>query len=630
MMLRQLVHDRWMLLRLLPKDRSFAWIGMLLILVVRAALPAATALATAAVVGNLIDDLAADRTDTRTYLPLVALGAVLLLDQALEGVSDPLRFQVAHHIDGAHRQEVIRALRRPGTIAHLEDPAMQDTIELASAEPANWTEYTPGAAAVGQCILLARLVGAALSAAVLWVVVSPWLVVAVLSLLLLLRSLMRRKWMSLIAVWAGNTAHIRRAGYWRDVSSGPETAKEIRVFGFFPWSVREYRRATRDHLDPYRERKFIILRSQWQLLAVSILATGTALLVPSALSVSGRLDPTQLATALTAGLGMLALGWMGYEALQIEGGLAPVQALRRLEALTGDPPATGAEQVAARPAAPRPAPARPAPPVLTFESVSFSYPGRDRPVLRELDLTIAPGEVLGIVGANGAGKTTLIKLLSRLYEPDHGRISADGIDLTTIDRSAWHSRLAVVFQGFLRYELSLRDNIRMGRPGAAADAEVLRAVAAEAGIEQLIRDLPDGWDTPLSRSRSNGVDLSGGQWQRVAIARALFALRSGADVLVLDEPTANLDVRTEFEVFSLLLEAARNATVLLVSHRLFTVKEADRIVMLDAGAVSESGSHHELMAAGGAYARMFRLQAERFLPGGAAASVDGRAHASTL
>ncbi|WP_460916975.1 ABC transporter ATP-binding protein [Plantactinospora veratri] len=601
-----------MLLRLLPKDRTFAWVGMTLILVVRAALPAATALATAAVVRNLTDGLAAV---DGIYLPLVALGAVLLLDQALDGISDPLQFHVAHRIDGVHRQQVIRALRQPETIAHLEDPALQDAIELASAEPANWTEYSPGMAVVGQCVLLSRLLKAALSAAVLWVVVSPLLVVVLLGLLLLLRGMMRRKWMSLIAVWAGNTKHIRRAGYWRDVSSGPETAKELRIFGFFPWSVRQYRRATLDHLEPYRERKFVILRAQWQLLTVSALSIGTALLVPSTMAASGRLNSVELATALTAGLGMLSLGWMGYEAMHIEGGLPSVRALQKLEALPGKRPATAR--------AVRTAPAGQGPPLLAFESVSFTYPGGSRRVLENLDLTVKPGEVLGIVGANGAGKTTLIKLLSRLYDPGQGRITADGVDLAKIDRDAWQSRLAVVFQGFVRYELSLRDNVRMGRPGAVADPDVLHSVAAEAGIEKLVRSLPHGWDTPLSRSRSNGVDLSGGQWQRVAIARALFALRTGADVLVLDEPTANLDVRTEFEVFSLLMEAARDSTVLLVSHRLFTVKEADRIVMLGDGAVSESGTHAELMAHDGEYARMFRLQAHRFLGADDQVSVKG-------
>jgi ATP-binding cassette subfamily B protein len=243
--------------------------------------------------------------------------------------------------------------------------------------------------------------------------------------------------------------------------------------------------------------------------------------------------------------------------------------------------------------------------------VRFGYPGADRTVLDGLDLDIRPGETLALVGLNGAGKTTIGKLLAGLYEPDAGRITIDGLDLHHIGVVAWRRRLAVLFQDFLRYELPVRDNVTLGRPDPADDTE-LHAAATDAGLAGLIDDLPHGWDTPLAPGRSGGVDLSGGQWQRVALARALFAVRGGADVLVLDEPTAHLDVGTEAEVLRQVARVGRHASVVLISHRLSTVRRADRIVLIEHGRVTESGTHRELLAADGSYARLFRLQAQQF------------------
>jgi ATP-binding cassette subfamily B protein len=213
---------------------------------------------------------------------------------------------------------------------------------------------------------------------------------------------------------------------------------------------------------------------------------------------------------------------------------------------------------------------------------------------------------------NGAGKSTLTKLLAGLYEPTSGTIRADGRDIAEIGYTAWRRELAIVFQDFVRYPLSARENVALG---AHLDQQLLDSAAREAGFDEVLDRLPAGWDTPLSKELAGGVDLSGGQWQQVVLTRAVYAIKRGAKILVLDEPTAHLDVRTEFEVFERLTRLARDATVILISHRLSTVRQADRIVLLGNGRIAESGSHEELLGRGGDYAAMFTVQAERFQSG---------------
>jgi ABC-type multidrug transport system fused ATPase/permease subunit len=236
-------------------------------------------------------------------------------------------------------------------------------------------------------------------------------------------------------------------------------------------------------------------------------------------------------------------------------------------------------------------------------NVTFAYPGTSEPVLEAFDLTIPAGSSLAIVGQNGAGKTTLAKLLCRLYDPQNGAIEIDGIDLRELDLDAWRSRVAAVFQDFIRFELPLRDNVA---PAGAPDDVILGALA-DAGAAGLA-DL----GTVLARGYEGGTELSGGQWQRVALARALCAVRQGAGVVLLDEPTAQLDVRGEAEIFDRILSATRHTTTILISHRFSTVRHADRICVLEGGRVVELGTHDELMAAGGRYRTMFDLQASRF------------------
>lgn len=244
---------------------------------------------------------------------------------------------------------------------------------------------------------------------------------------------------------------------------------------------------------------------------------------------------------------------------------------------------------------------------IRFRDVSFSYPGTEsRQVLSGFDLTIPAGSSLAIVGRNGAGKTTLAKLICRLYDPDEGAVEIDGVDVREIGVESWRSRITAVFQDFMRFELPLRDNVA---PNGAPDEVVLEALES-AGAGDLAT-----LDTILAKGYPGGTDLSGGQWQRIALARALCAVKQGAGVVLLDEPTAQLDVRGEAEIFERVLAETRHCTTILISHRFSTVRQADRICVLEEGRVIELGTHDELIALGGRYRTMFDLQAERFAAG---------------
>jgi ABC-type multidrug transport system fused ATPase/permease subunit len=290
------------------------------------------------------------------------------------------------------------------------------------------------------------------------------------------------------------------------------------------------------------------------------------------------------------GTSMIAFGGLNWA---LDGASAPVAAVLRLEPAMAS---AGALSSGALPASGMPARE------IRFRDLSFAYPGGPK-VLDHFDLTIRAGSSLAIVGQNGAGKTTLAKLLCRLYDPQSGAIEIDGVDLREISLESWRKRLAAVFQDFIRFEWSLRENVT---PSGAPD-EMVQAALEAAGASNLAR-----LETVLARGYEGGTDLSGGQWQRIALARALCAVRLGAGVVLLDEPTAQLDVRGEAEIFDRILSATRHCVTILISHRFSTVRHADRICVLEHGRVVELGTHEELMAKGGRYRTMFDLQAKRF------------------
>jgi ATP-binding cassette, subfamily B, bacterial len=246
---------------------------------------------------------------------------------------------------------------------------------------------------------------------------------------------------------------------------------------------------------------------------------------------------------------------------------------------------------------------------IEFRDVTFSYPGSDRPILRNLNLFLKPDERIALIGENGEGKTTIVKLLTRLYDPTAGQILLDGIDLREYDLDDYASNIAVIFQDFMRYDMTAWENIAVGQIGARENLDQVELAAKKSLAEGVIKKLPNGYDQMLGRRFETGVDLSGGEWQKVALARAYLR---DAQILVLDEPTAALDARSEHEVFERFAELTKGKMALLISHRFSTVKMADRIIVLEKGVIAEQGRHDQLMAHGGRYAEMFELQASSY------------------
>lgn len=262
------------------------------------------------------------------------------------------------------------------------------------------------------------------------------------------------------------------------------------------------------------------------------------------------------------------------------------------------------------PLAPQPQPApHPIRSGVVFEHITFTYPGQAEPTLRDVSFEIRPGACVALVGHNGAGKTTIVKLLLRLYDPSGGRILLDGVDLRDYDLLQLRQRIGVIFQDFVRYHLAASENVGFGQVEAIDNLERIMAAAQKSGADEVIRPLPEGYATVLGRWFSGGRDLSGGQWQKIALGRAFMR---DCELIVLDEPTAALDAENEMRVFEQFRALTEDRMAVLISHRFSTVRMADRIFVIEGGTITESGSHADLVARGGTYARLFALQAESY------------------
>jgi ATP-binding cassette subfamily B protein len=560
---------------------SATWWALILL---RGVLPAGFAVAMGVLVGAV-------QEQQPLTGPLVAVGVLFVLLQVVTPIQQAVSRSIGDRTSAWLYDQLAVATTEPPGMGHLEDPRLAG--DLATAR-----EFDDGTSGPPLFIAmdfiagsLGDLVGGI--ASVLLLFGFEWWAAPLVGL----AWGSTHWWLKESSVWHDRqTEEVRQArreaDYAYRVAVDPPAAKELRLFGLADWVLDRFlERRTRLHRLEYEATR---LRERSVLVCLLLIGAANGL-VAWALSdalIDGRLSLARTVVFAQAAIGAVGIGFGGLN-WALDGAAAPAAAvlrLRRAMAPVGAL-ASGAGPVGGGPAH-----------ELRFREVSFSYPGGG-PVLDGLDLTIPAGSSLAIVGQNGAGKTTLAKLLCRLYDPTAGSVEADGTDLRDLDVGAWREQVTAVFQDFIRFELSLRDNVA---PRGAPD-EVVRAALAGAGAADLA-DL----DTPLAKGYPGGTDLSGGQWQRVALARALCAVQMGAGVVLLDEPTAQLDVRGESEIFERVLAATRHCTTILVSHRFSTVRQADRICVLEGGRVVELGTHDELMAAGGRYRTMFDLQAKRF------------------
>ena len=587
-------------MRLAWRAGALLVVGIVVLLVVQAALAPLQLALTRAVIDRAAVDLGllADAGPFIARLPLgvwIILAAVAVAaGQLIQPFAATFQSQAGDRLTGYVTEQVIRATNRWHGLARFEDPALADDLErsrrYASRGGLELIVFGAQAAlhlftAIGLCMVLGALhpiVPFALVLAVLPLVVRDW-------------DYQDRTGSHVYA----QTPEARRLVYSRDAVLTADPAKDVRLYGLgaffqqryadiFSRTVAVLNQLRRDLATP------VVLAS-----ALAAVAAGGVYVYVVWLIVTGQRTPGDL--ALYGGAAALLQqqlrgigGSIGFLPLPL--GFLPAL-FRVLEA---------------PPDLPVPASPRPAPPSIragiTFERVAFTYPGQSEPVLRDVSLHLGRHESVALVGRNGAGKTTLVKLLLRLYDPTEGRILLDGVDLREFHPADLRRQLGVIFQDFVRYELTAGENIGLGQVEALSDSDRLHTAAARAGADTLLRQLPRGLDTQLGRE-FGGRELSGGEWQKLALARAF--VRDCA-LLVLDEPTAALDVQTEYEVYQRFQELTRDRTTLLISHRFSTVRMADRILYLADGRIQESGTHADLLAQDGEYAHLYRLQAAQY------------------
>ncbi len=574
----------WQFFTVLPRASAPLAAVWWLLLIVRGLLPALFAVTMGRLVGTVQSggDLAG---------PLTGVGITFVLLQVLMPIHQAVSSNLGSLVAAWLNDELAEACVEPPGIGHLEDAELGEDLEVAREFDRGQTgppmymnvDFIAGS--------LVELFGGLACAVVLFG--FTW-------------------WAPILLLVAWGSTHwlLRESGVWRDrntdevrsaqrsanyayqLAVDPEPAKELRLFGLADWAVQRFTERRRKLFSLQYEATRLRERPlAWSLLLVA-LANGLVFwaLASAALDERIALDSLITNAQLAIGVAMVAFGGLNWS---LDGASAPVAAVLRLRAAMAP---AGALTV-------NPSPVAAAPGDVRIRNLSFAYPGANEKVFDGLDLTIPAGTSLAVVGRNGAGKTTLAKLLCRLYDPGSGSIEIDGKDLRDLSVEAWRDQVTAVFQDFIRFELPLRDNVA---PGGAPDEDILAALR-DAGADELAE-----LDTPLAKGYDRGTDLSGGQWQRVALARALCSVRQGARLVLLDEPTAQLDVRGEAKVFDRILSATRGVTTILISHRFSTVRHADRICVLEQGRVIELGSHDELMALDGRYRTMFDLQAKRF------------------
>lgn len=537
-------------------------------------------------------------------LALVLCGLGLVLQQILAPAQVWASAEVSQRVD-AHMSSRLIEVCDEGGLRALEDESVVSRVRDVSESLSNRWD-TPGEATGGALALVARYVSL-LGTVGLLVWVAGWWA----GLLGLVIALLNRLGQTFgLSVWSTvswrQAPNRRRLSYVQELATDPLLAREVRKLRLHDWLAQRYRWEARRLLAPrwFARRKVLGLRFVGYSV-VSVILGGLLLWVGvTGLAVGGPVQAGRLTIFIQACAVCVLFGVMFPESDdKMRYGLAPWDSLRTVEQHLGAAPAaagTDAQAVGGS-----------GPVAVSIEGVRFGYvPGAD--VLAGVDLELAAGTSTALVGVNGAGKSTLVKLLAGHYSPDAGRVLVDGASLSGGQARGWQAGIAILFQDYLTYQLSLRENVVMQSALGTVDDRLVTACLEQVGLGEAVSRLERGLDTPMSRLLPGGTDLSGGQWQRLALARALFAVRTGARLLVMDEPTSQLDARGEAEFYQQFLDLTSGVTTLVISHRFSSVRKAGQIAVLDGGLITERGTHDQLLAADGTYARMFAVQAARY------------------
>ncbi len=596
-------------LRTLPPFLAMVWrtspgltLALLALRLVRALLPVATLF-----IGKLIIDevlhLAGQPAHPTDAAGWIASGrltrvALLLLAEFGLAVSTDVLARVVSLVDSLLSERFtnsasLQLMQHAATLdlADFEDPVLQDKLDRARRQTIGRTTLISQLFSQAQDLVTVLSFAAGLAA------YAPWLIV--LLIVALVPAFLGEAHFNAEAYALANarTADRRELDYVRLTGASTDTAKEVKIFGLNGFLIDRYRELA--EAMQAENRRLFIRRAGWGGL---LTALGTLGYYAAYAYLAWR--------TLTGGFSIGDLTFLAGSFLRLRG---------LLEGLLGGFSTMASQAMYLEdlysffrivPGIRSPAEALPFPARIgtgfVFEDVGFRYPGTDRWAVRHLSFELRPGEVLALVGENGAGKTTLIKLLARLYDPSEGRILLEGRDLRAYDLDGLRGGMGVIFQDFVRYHLTASDNIAVGRIDARRDRPRIEAAAARGLADAVIARLPMGYDQMVGRWFRSGVELSGGEWQKVAIARAYMR---DAQVLILDEPTAALDARSEFEVFQRFKALSAGRTAVLISHRFSSVRMADRILVMAGGRVEASGTHEALVAERGRYAELFELQA---------------------